>query len=172
MHDTHMPRDAARTAAPAHTGETFDLAQFFPYRLSTLAEEVSLALAAIYRDRFDLTRAEWRILATLAHQADLTAVEVGRRTALDKMEVSRAVRMLERKGDVMRKAAADDKRTRILALSAQGRRLYERIAPLALQREVALLSVLSAEERTLLLSIFDRVSRRADALIENGDLPS
>ncbi|HBO11386.1 MAG TPA: transcriptional regulator, partial [Halieaceae bacterium] len=42
------------------------LKQFLPYRLNDLAERVSRGLAQSYSRDFDLTVAEWRVLATLA----------------------------------------------------------------------------------------------------------
>lgn len=158
----------ARVPAP---GEdiTIDLDRFLPYRLSTLAESVSHALAAIYRDRFDLTRPEWRILATLALESGLSANEIGRRVSLDKMQVSRAVQALEKKGDVARRADPRDNRSRRLELTPQGRRLYARIAPLALERETVLLSVLSRVEQDALIDMMNRIGRQAAALQRDAE---
>lgn len=168
MYGKHDPAGGP-TAAASKRSEAFPLETFFPYRLSALAEEVSHALAAIYRDRFDLTRPEWRVLATLACEDGLTAGEVGRRATLDKMDVSRAVRLLERKRDIERKTSASDKRTRLLCLTEQGRRLYARIAPLALARQDEVLSVLSREERDGLLGMIDRIERNVRRMAAAGE---
>ena len=162
-------REKTEAPAAAETVEAFDIEAFFPYRLSTLAEEVSHALSAIYRDRFDLTRPEWRVLAILARDDALTMAEIGRRATLDKLELARAVRLLERKRDLTRKISPLDKRTRLLCLTEQGRRLYTRIAPLALQREGELFSVLSPGEREAMFGMIDRVSRHVRQLAEAGE---
>ena len=41
------------------------LQQFLPYRLALLADAVSRSMAAVYHQRFELSRDEWRLLATL-----------------------------------------------------------------------------------------------------------
>lgn len=165
MQDQEEKTTAAATAQPA---AAFDIDAFFPYRLSALAEEVSQALSAIYRDRFDLTRPQWRVLAVLAREDALSPAEIARRAALDKMDFGRAVRLLERKRDLVRGISLKDKRTRLLSLTEQGRRLYSRIAPLALQRENELLSVLSPCERASLMGMIDRVSRHIRQIGEAG----
>lgn len=168
MHGNHDPRGSVASAAQKDF-EAFSLETFFPYRLSALAEEVSHALASIYRDRFDLTRPEWRVLATLACEDGLTAGEVGRRATLDKMDVSRAVRLLERKRDIERKASNSDKRTRLLCLTEQGRRLYSRIAPLAVVRQDEVLAVLTREERDALLEMMNRIEQNVRRMTEAGE---
>lgn len=149
---------------PAGEAAPLDLERFLPYRLTSLAEGVSAALAAIYRDRFDLTRNEWRVIAILSREDALTAAEVGRRTSLDKMQSSRAVQALVTKGDVARKPDPADKRNRLLHLTPQGRRLYQRIAPLALEREAVLLAALTPQEGELLWSLMDRLAAEARRL--------
>ncbi len=162
-------REKTEARAAAETVEAFDIEAFLPYRLSTLAEEVSHALSAIYRDRFDLTRPEWRVLAILAWNDGLSAAETGRRASLDKLDLGRAVRLLERKRDLTRKISPNDKRTRLLCLTEQGRRLYSRIAPLALRRESELFSVLSTAEREVMLGMIDRVSTHIRRLADTGE---
>ena len=152
---------------PAEAAPALDLERFLPYRLTGLAEAVSSALSAIYCDRFDLTRNEWRVLAILYRVDALTSAEIGRRATLDKMQASRAVQALVSKGDVGRKPDPSDRRNRLLHLTPQGRRLRQRIAPLALEREAALLAVLSAGEQDQLWSFIDRISAEAKRLVEN-----
>ena len=61
------------------------------YIISKEAEaRLHRSLAAVYADRFDLTRDEWRVLAQLADGEPMKSTELGLRTSLPKMqEVSR-----------------------------------------------------------------------------------
>ncbi len=136
-----------------------DLQRYFPYRLARLAEQVSLAVAEVYAIRFSLSRQEWRILAVLGAQPQLATKEIGRLTTLDKMNVSRAMQTLEARGIVARTRDPDDGRERIVTLTAAGRALYRRIVPFALEREAALLSVLTDSE----IKMLDRVMRKLSA---------
>ncbi|MBR1090331.1 MarR family transcriptional regulator [Bradyrhizobium manausense] len=148
----------AQTRAKAATpdGVTLDLQQYFPYRLARLAEQVSVAVAEVYLERFALSRQEWRVLAILGARSAIATKEVGPLTTLDKMQVSRAMKGLEERGIVRRTHASDDRRELIVALTEAGRALYRKIAPLALEREAKLLALLTPEEITVL----DRVMRK------------
>ncbi|MGJ4903342.1 MarR family winged helix-turn-helix transcriptional regulator [Bradyrhizobium sp. HKCCYLS2058] len=143
------------------------LQRYFPYRLARLAEQVSLAVAEVYADRFALSRQEWRILAALGEQPRLPTKEIGRLTTLDKMNVSRAMQSLEARGIVSRSRDPADGRERIVALTAAGRGLYRRIVPHALAREADLLSVLSAAEIATLDTVIDKLLAAAERSVDD-----
>ena len=81
---------------------TVMLSLFVPYRMVNLATNISNALSKIYRTEFDVSNAEWRILARLAEHEKLIAKDVGKVTFMDKSKVSRAVSALEDKGLLLR----------------------------------------------------------------------
>lgn len=141
-----------------------DLAGFLPYRLSILQLAVSRSLARIYGDRFDLSRHEWRVLAVLGQEAPLTAVEVGQRTSLDKVQVSRAIAKLVAAGRVARETDPEDRRRAPLRPTSEGRAVYRQIVPLVKARERALKEVLSAGELAALDGIIDKLQERARRL--------
>jgi DNA-binding MarR family transcriptional regulator len=146
----------------------FDLAGFFPYRLAVLAERVSLAVSQLYADRFDLTRAEWRVIAALGTNRTMSARDIGPYSTLDKMQVSRAVARLEERGLLRREDHASDRRAKILSLTPAGRTLYRRIVPLVRAREDDLLAALEPAERALFERCMRDVLARADGLIARG----
>ena len=155
-------------ATPQATDDALDLAQFFPYRLAILANEVSHCLAQLYADRFALTRQEWRIIAVLGTARQMAGAAAARTTGLDKMQVSRAVARLERDGLIGRAPDPDDRRNHLLHLTAPGRALYRRIAPLALARERYILESLPPEDRAALDRIMDTLLERARELQARG----
>ena len=53
-----------------------NLQVFLPYRLAVVSEAVSRSLAAVYAERFNLTRDEWRVLAALALRDDIKSTEL------------------------------------------------------------------------------------------------
>ncbi|MBR0717126.1 MarR family winged helix-turn-helix transcriptional regulator [Bradyrhizobium liaoningense] len=140
-------------------GAGLDLQHYFPYRLARLAEQVSLAVAEVYSERFALTRQEWRVLAILGARSEIATKEIGPLTTLDKMQVSRAVQGLEARGIVSRTYDPADRRERIVSLTSAGRALYRKIVPYALEREAGLLAVLTPEE----IKILDRAMRKLSA---------
>ncbi|MBI1731687.1 MAG: winged helix-turn-helix transcriptional regulator [Gammaproteobacteria bacterium] len=136
----------------------FDLNDFLPYRLSALTNRVSRNFAALYSDRFDLSVPEWRVMAVLGQEAGLCADEVCARTEMDKVTVSRAVARLRQNGRIRRTIASVDRRRSVLELSARGRRVYERIIPLARGYESRLAADLSIAERKWLLDLLSRLN--------------
>jgi DNA-binding MarR family transcriptional regulator len=139
------------------------LQQFMPYRLAVVAEAVSRAIADVYRERFGLSRDEWRVLAALAEAGEMKSRDAALQATLDKMQVSRAVAGLERAGLVARSEDPADRRNRILRLSPAGRELLDELLPMVEAREAELLAALAPAERLALDAaldqLLDRVSR-------------
>ncbi len=141
----------------------FALDRFVPYRLSVLSNNVSDAIARLYRSRFGLTIPEWRCMAVLGSFAPLSASEVAARTAMDKVQVSRAVAALLQKGFALQATDRQDRRRSKLNLSASGARVYARIVPLAQAAEAELLAALTPRERKSLSTLLDKLSAHAAA---------
>ncbi len=139
------------------SGESLNLHEFFPYRLSVLQQRVSAAIAQHYHDEFDLGRMEWRVLATLAMFDDISAREICEFTHMAKMQVSRALARLNKNGLVQQRTNAEDHRATDLSLTAEGRRIYDLIVPRVLSREREILSQLSSAEQDQLMHILDKL---------------
>ncbi|NMD07827.1 MAG: winged helix-turn-helix transcriptional regulator, partial [Phyllobacteriaceae bacterium] len=116
---------------------------------------LSQAIARVYEKRFNLSITEWRAMAVLGHCSDISAREVAERTAMDKVAVSRALARLLAKGHIERGTASHDKRQSVLRLSEEGWKIYDQVAPLALEHEQRLLAHLSEEEREWLTRILE-----------------
>lgn len=141
-----------------------ELASFLPYRFSVLTHNISQSIASIYSSRFHISAQEWRIIANLGDRPPLSANEIGSHVNLDKVQMSRALTKLINKGLVLRTLDKRDKRKSSLKLSRKGRQLYEKIVPIALERERQLLAVLNREERAQLDAILEKLEQRAEAL--------
>ena len=96
----------------------------------------------------------------LANHPRVVGSEVAALTGLDKMTVSRAIAALERRGRVVRKVDATDRRRMLLRLSAAGERLYERIGLPAKARERSLFRGIGDADQ-------ERLGRLLDRLIAN-----
>lgn len=151
-----MPNDAAVKEAHAR----LELDRFLPYRLSVLTNRISAAIARLYSERFDLSTPEWRAMAALGNTPGLSASEVASRTAMDKVQVSRAVASLTEKGRIARMPDAEDGRVTRLKLSPAGQAIYDEIVPLALELETRLFETLTAEERISFDRIMQKLSRQ------------
>ena len=136
------------------------LKQFVPYRMVHLSSNISLALSKIYKQEFDISIAQWRVLAQLAERQKLYSKDIGEITSMDKSKVSRAVKALESKGHLLRKTDKQDNRAAYLSLTAKGLTLYQKIVPKALQWERQLISVLDTSEQTALMKILDKLDKQ------------
>jgi DNA-binding MarR family transcriptional regulator len=123
--------------------EILALESFLPYRLNRLADAVSREFSRIYRDRYGLTRPEWRLLATLGQYGTMTATAVGAHSAMHKTKVSRAVAALEKRRWLTRSADEGDRRVEHLALTTEGLRAYREMVPIAEAFERQLSSAMS-----------------------------
>lgn len=138
------------------------LDRFLPYRLAVLANTVSKGIARLYADRFGITIPEWRVLAILGAFGAATASEIQGRSAMDKVQVSRAIARLTEAGLIERTVDPADRRRQSIAMTADGERVYQEIVPLARAREAALLEGFSEEQRALLDRLLDRLQARAE----------
>ena len=152
---TANPPTGKAPQGPAHA--QLDLEHFLPYRLSVLSNRVSSAIAGVYSERFALGITEWRVMAVLGRYPELSANEVAQRTAMDKVAVSRAVARLVEAGRLVREMHDDDRRRSVLSLSEDGYRIYDEVAPLALDFERRLLGGISEAERAVLFNLLDRL---------------
>lgn len=140
------------------------LERFLPYRLSVLSNTVSGAIAAQYSDRFDLSIPEWRVMAVLGRFPGLSAVEVAERTAMDKVQVSRAVNRLMKAKRLQRLTDAADGRVRRLSLSPKGQAVYAQIVPVAQSFETRLEEALTDAERKALDALLAKLTDAARRL--------
>ena len=140
---------------PGHA--QLELERFIPYRLSVLSNRLSSAIARIYAERFSLGMTEWRVMAVLGRYPDLSANEVTKRTAMDKVAVSRAVARLIEADWLVRSLHEDDRRRSVLRLSTAGYAIYDEVAPLALAFEQRVFGDMPREQLTQLFQWLDRM---------------
>ena len=143
---------------PSSAAVRLRLQDYLPYRLSVAANAVSRLIARAYERRFGLKIAQWRLLAVLADEGALTQQALCGRTIMDKVTVMRAAQSLLRRRLVKRLPNDADRRSHRLMLTAAGRRLYQRIVPLALAYEAQLLAGIERRE----IARLDRLLRRVE----------
>ncbi|HEY8616613.1 MarR family winged helix-turn-helix transcriptional regulator [Phenylobacterium sp.] len=161
----------SRAKAQDAEGQELRLDAYLPYRLSVASNAVSGLIARAYQDRFGLTIPQWRLVCVLAEDGALTQGQIVARTVMDKVTVSRAAQGLAKRRLVDRTEHAEDGRSHVLALTAEGRSLHGEIAPLALAYEAALIAGLAPEEVTLLKRLLGRLQTAAGQLAGEAEPP-
>ena len=142
------------------------LADFVPYRMSVTTNAVSDLIAGEYRARFGLKVPEWRVMAVLGDLGSQTQRELVGATRMDKVAVNRACKVLGERGLVARSPNTRDGRSHHLSLTGEGRAMFDRIMPLALDMEKRLFSCLSARETDDFKATLAKLLDRAAAMLD------
>ena len=164
MTHSRKPLSGSGDAQPDLTLETF-----LPYRLNVLAETVSLALSRLYAEHYGIGIPEWRVIATLGQYRRMSAKDVGAHSHMHKTKVSRAVSALERKKLLIRDPNPNDMREAFLSLTDDGRRIYIELAPRVRAFSEQLLGNMDAAELEAFERVIDRLSARAQVIVDGGD---
>jgi DNA-binding MarR family transcriptional regulator len=139
------------------TDASLRLDAFIPYLLSVTSNVVSDAIASSYQALFGLTIPEWRLIAVIGEDDGITQQQVGRRTQMDKVTVSRATIALVDRGLVERMPHANDRRSQSLHLTATGKDLYKQVAPKALELERRIFASFDPEDVAAFSAMLKRV---------------
>jgi len=137
--------NAHKSASSARDQPTA-LKELFSYRLNRLAYVSSRIAAGLNESRA---------------APDMSLNAVAREANIDKSQASRTVSELIERGLICRSADSQDGRGVSLDLTRTGRALYEEMFPAAVQRNEAMLSVLSPAERDEMERMLDKLTAHA-----------
>ena len=104
----------------------------------------------------------------VAETGGVTQAEIGQRTRMDKVTVSRAAIALAERGLFAREAHARDRRSHHLILTDAGRELHEAIAPKALDLERRIFAGFDADDVARFTAMLRRIDAVTLALVEEG----
>ncbi|MEM7347670.1 MAG: hypothetical protein AAF485_25835, partial [Chloroflexota bacterium] len=71
--------------------EVLNLPKYTSYYLTAIYNKLTSGASRIYRDEFNIGIVDWRIIATLASEAYITASRVSRITNIDKGSISKSL---------------------------------------------------------------------------------
>lgn len=135
-----------------------DILMFRIARLATIIDRTGqLRLSRLFK----LNLGEWRVLSVIHALAPVTLAEIARELCLDKGHLSRTVSLQVAAGLVSDNTSPSDRRQALLALTAKGRRLHDRVFKFAITRHVDFVSALSAPEQKELFRLLDKVTATA-----------
>ena len=97
-------------------------------------------------------------MAVLGVSSGVSAGHVAKKTAMDKVAVSRAINNMIKNDLIERQFSSEDKRRSELMLSTKGQDVYNNIVPLVLGYENDILSILDAKERASLANILTKLT--------------
>ncbi len=132
----------------------FSLEEFLPYQVAHASALINQSLAKVYEKRFNITQAQWRVMAHLFESDGITAAELGEKSVMDKSMVSRAVADLVDRQYVAKTRSQTDKRAFMLLLTPQGKAVFEDMAEEVTQWQKTLFT---DEQKTALLALLNDV---------------
>jgi len=113
---------------------------YLPFRLAVASAWVSKLISKTYEQKFGLTIPQWRVIAILGDEGPMSQQQMAQRSIMDKIATHRAASALKEKG-ILSTTDAQDRRFKILELTNYGRKVFEDVAPLALELEKELLKL-------------------------------
>ncbi len=149
---------------------TIELDRFLPYQLSIASNAVSDVISRAYQQLFGLKIPEWRLLAVIAECDGISQLDIGKRTRMDKVTVSRASISMQSRGLIKRTPNPSDGRSHLLILTDAGESLYSQVVPAALALEKQLFEKLSTGEHETLATLLAKICNAAEVIMEaNAD---
>lgn len=102
------------------------------YRINRAAIVMKLELQDRFKDAgFEITPEEWVILNRLWESDGMNQNEISQKTLKDKTTVTRFLNAMEEDGLIRRVVAESDRRNRLIFLTERGKRLKEKLIPIA-----------------------------------------
>lgn len=157
---------ARNWVSPGARGERLRFHDFPAFHLMSLAAGVKQALVNRYLDPWGLTMPEWRLLSTVAEFSPVRFGRIAELTAMDKAQVSRALRIAQGKRLVdtamlpAREGAEGERpgagRFHVF-ITDEGRKVHARIMPQAQRDQLRLIELMTPEERRTVVKVAERV---------------
>jgi len=119
----------------------------------------------------NLSPQQWRVLRALVEAAELDATEIAERCALLLPSLSRILQNLERRKLIQRTTSPQDQRRSLVSITASGRALFDKIAPLSEQRYVSITEKFGYGKLELLYELLDELIEKLDEKAGTADEP-
>lgn len=142
---------------PRAEKKVVDLPRYAPAYFAWIANKLSGGASQAYLAAFDVGIETWRVLVLLAIHTSISANRVVKVIGMDKASVSRVFKTMQQRGLMTIGLDPEDGRVRVATITAEGRKLHDKILQIALERDRALMSVLNPEEREVLLGLLHRL---------------
>ena len=172
MRRTKSTATKPTAAVASKTGRpdlALDLDHYVPALITFIANKLSRTANVAYQKRFGVNVTEWRILALLAIEPNISAARICHVIGFDKGPVSRTLAALQTRDLIRIRADRQDARTHSIALTLKGRATHDNVIVAALDRERRLLSCLRKDEREALTSLLRCIHNNLDAVTALGE---
>ena len=139
------------------------LDSYLPYLLNRAGSRIATSFSERVRP-LGATLQMWRVLAALREKDGRRMGDLSETTSIEVSTLTRLVDTMEKKGLVDRRRDGEDARAVLLHVTAAGRRLTQRILPIAEHYETAALAGFKAAEADKLRAALRRLYANMEAL--------
>jgi MarR family transcriptional regulator, organic hydroperoxide resistance regulator len=139
------------------------LDSYLPYLLNRAGARIAAAFSEEVRP-LGATLQMWRVLAALREHDGRRMGDLSATTSIEVSTLTRLVDNMEKKGMVARRREAGDARVVALHITPTGRRLAQRITPIAERYESVALAGFTATEADILKAALRRLYGNVEAL--------
>ena len=129
------------------------------------------AVAAYVQERIaaeGLGLSDFMVLEVLLHKGPMSPSAIGERVLLANASMTAAVDRLEQRGWVVRTSSTQDRRSRIVALTREGREFISDLYARHVQDIETVTDVLTQRERDQLRSLLKKMGKAAEAARESA----
>ena len=135
---------------------------FIPLRLQLLTRMIERELSREMQTSFQMSVAEWRILALTCTEGPISAADVAASYEADPGQISRAVAALIRGGHVKRERLSTDGNRRRITPTPGGREVFDAIHQKRRAYFKTIMRDLSDEDMSALDRMLGQIARRVD----------
>lgn len=128
-----------------------------PGHLIRRAQQIAVAIFMEECAAFDLTPVQYAAMIAINEQAGIDATRLSAQIAFDRSTLGNVLERLEARGFVVRYPSPDDKRIKLLKLSAEGRAVVRRAEASVRRAQERILAPLNTKDRRLLLDLLSRL---------------
>mgnify|MGYP004518514611 CR=1 FL=1 len=139
------------------------------YTFNRLDAKMIIGLGRAYRNAhkrsmrmfydYGLTMPQFTVLEVLYSKGDLTVKQIINKVLSSGGSMTVVIRNLEQQGLVCRRENPDDRRSYLISISSDGRRLMDKVFPLHMQNLSEVFSVLTDEEKDTMVGMLKRIAR-------------
>ena len=128
-----------------------------PGHLIRRAQQIAVAIFMQECAAYDLTPVQYAAMVAINENAGIDATRLSAQIAFDRSTLGNVLERLEARGFVVRYPSPDDKRIKLLKLSAEGRAVVRRAEASVRRAQERILAPLNAKDRRLLLDLLARL---------------
>ena len=150
---------------PTDNNQAYRLDDHLPYRIAVISNILQLGRDIEIRKITDLGSRELRVLLNVGTYSPVSAAQIAFQTKLDSYTVSRGVKTLLSKKLIDKRSLPNNKKEKLLFLTASGEALYKKVTDSLKQRDEQLASFLTDKQRKTLVKNLQKLEQQAVELL-------